>query len=101
MKIELLTIDGCPHTTETLSRIETIVDESGITADVLHIVVHDEEMARRMRFPGSPTIRVNGNDVEPTSGGVGLACRVYRDGDSVSGVPPVALIKAAIAHSGA
>jgi hypothetical protein len=96
MTIEVLTVEDCPHVDAALSRVRAILDETGIAANVAHVVVRDGEAARRLRFPGSPTIRIDGLDVEPVADGYGLACRVYRDGDSISGVPPVQLIEAAV-----
>lgn len=96
--IEVLTVPGCPHAEETLSLLESILAEKRVAAAVTHVVVTDEQAARRLRFPGSPTIRFNGHDVEPGAGALefGLACRVYRDGDALQGVPPAALIRAAL-----
>ena len=54
--------------------------EEGIGAFVEQIEVLSDEDAARLRFPGSPTIRVNGADVDPQSAaqmGTALTCRVY------------------------
>jgi hypothetical protein len=51
--------------------------------------------AERLRFPGSPTVRVDGADIEPSSagrGGYALGCRLYGG----SGVPPRELVAAAL-----
>ena len=61
---------------------------------VEQLEVTSEQEARVQGFAGSPTIRVNGQDVEPGSGSAGvLACRVYEGG---SGVPPRWKLEAAI-----
>jgi glutaredoxin len=96
--IEVLTVADCPHAEETLSLLKAILRETRIAADVEHVVVADEQSARKLKFPGSPTIRFNGRDLESDAASqeYGLACRVYRDGNSLRGVPPAALILAAL-----
>jgi hypothetical protein len=84
MTVELLWWEGCPSHPETLADIERILDEEGIPAEVKRVEIETDDQARRERFPGSPTIRVDGEDifppgeVEPYS----LTCRIYelRDG---------------------
>jgi glutaredoxin len=96
--IEVLTTPDCPHAQETLDLVNAIVAEQRLRAVVHHAVVPDDETARRLRFPGSPTVRVDGYDVAPIGAGlvIGLACRVYVHGDEVLGVPPSSLIRRAI-----
>jgi hypothetical protein len=57
--------------------------------DVEVIEVDTEEAAREQRFVGSPTIRIDGEDLQPPGDEpVGLACRVYRKRDGrVSPLP--------------
>jgi hypothetical protein len=61
--------------------------------------VRDAGQAIAARFLGSPSIRVNGRDVEPDAQGrsnFGLNCRLYRLGAGVDRAPPVSLIVAAL-----
>jgi hypothetical protein len=80
MTVELLWWEGCPTHPETLADLERILREEGIGADVKRVEIESDEQARREHFPGSPTIRVDGEDIfppeemEPYS----LTCRVYR-----------------------
>ena len=55
------------------------------------VEIATDEQARRERFFGSPTIRIDGEDVIPPAKGdpVGLSCRLYR----LRG-------RAAVAHTG-
>jgi hypothetical protein len=80
MTVELLWWEGCPSHPEALADLERILREEGVAADVRRVEIEDDEQARRERFPGSPTIRIDGEDVIPPGDGepVGLACRVYR-----------------------
>jgi hypothetical protein len=90
MKIELLYWDGCPSHPEALALLQQVLAERGIDASIeLHEVLTDEE-AQELRFPGSPTIRVDGRDVD-VSGAESppaLTCRIYYLADGrVSPVP--------------
>jgi hypothetical protein len=80
MRVELLWWEGCPSYPETRADLERVLREEGIAAEVEMVEVESDEQARAERFPGSPTIRVDGEDVLPPSDGEphSLTCRVYR-----------------------
>ena len=80
MTVELLWWDGCPSHPETLADLERILREEGIGAQVQRIEIASDEEARREHFPGSPTIRVDGEDIFPPgeSEPYSLTCRIYR-----------------------
>ena len=68
-------------------------------ADMVELEVKDAVTAETVGFLGSPSIRIDGEDVEHTArtaGGFGLMCRTYIDGDRRVGVPPWELIRAAV-----
>ena len=67
MKIEVLYLDGCPNHRPALERVQQILRQEGISAGVLEIEVENEKAAKARGFFGSPTIRVNGLDVEPAA----------------------------------
>jgi hypothetical protein len=82
--------EGCPSLPETLAEVDRVLREEGVDTTVQLVEVLTDEQARQERFPGSPTIRVNGEDIvapadtEPFS----LTCRVYRTRDGrISAVP--------------
>jgi hypothetical protein len=57
---------------------------AGLDPDSIEVrEVNTEKSAEREEFTGSPTIRVDGRDVQPPVEGepTGLACRVYRRRD--------------------
>jgi hypothetical protein len=82
MTIELLWWDGCPSHPEALAELERILREEGVRADVKRVKIEDDEQARRERFPGSPTIRIDGEDIAAAEGEpYSLTCRVYRRRD--------------------
>jgi hypothetical protein len=90
MTVELLWWDGCPSHPEALADLERVLREECVEAEVERVEIHDDEQARRERFPGSPTIRIDGRDVVAPGEGepYSLTCRVYRTRDGgISAVP--------------
>ena len=81
MRVELLWWEGCPSTPKALEDLKAALAEEGLDPESVEVreVVSDEQ-ARRERFFGSPTIRIDGRDVQPPDDGepIGLSCRVYR-----------------------
>jgi hypothetical protein len=97
VQIEILYFDGCPTHKPALELVRRIVKEERISAHVREIKVSSEAEARALKFPGSPTIRVSGRDVD----GVGLTeyglkCRVYSGPEGLTGMPPAQLIENAL-----
>jgi hypothetical protein len=80
VKVELLWWDGCPSWPGALAELKEAMAELGLDPEAIELhEVESDAQAERERFPGSPTIRVDGADVVPPNGSpVGLACRVYR-----------------------
>jgi len=72
--------EGCPSHPEALALIRELIDEHGISASVELHEVFTQADAVELAFPGSPTIRVDGVDIDPVGAGAppALACRVYR-----------------------
>jgi hypothetical protein len=89
-KVEVLFWKGCPSYPEALALLEQVLGERGVEAEVEIREVFTHEDAEKLGFPGSPTIRVDGRDVDPESATAapGLTCRVYRHADGrISPVP--------------
>lgn len=79
------------------------LQELGIDQFVHVINVKDEENARGMRSLGSPTIRINGLDVDPLareSTDFAMKCRIYQVGDRIQGYPSKDMVVAAIKEAG-
>lgn len=98
MKIEVLYFQGCPHHAPTVERLHDVLANEGIAAEVMEIEVPDARAAESLAFPGSPTVRINGMDIEdpPAAGTIGLSCRVYMHGSIPEGIPPVEAIRRAL-----
>jgi hypothetical protein len=88
--VELLYFDGCPHAEALLAHLEQLLRSAKLPVRIeLHRIVN-EEAARRERFLGSPTVRVDGHDVEPGAEArqdFGLHCRLYRLPSGLRGAP--------------
>ncbi len=100
MKIEVLYVPNCPNHAVALERLREILSAESFKKIASEVLVRDVEMAQLLKFPGSPTIRINGQDVEPQSGkaaSFGLMCRLYSDG---SGAPSTQRLRAAINEAG-
>jgi hypothetical protein len=96
MKIEVLYVPNCPNHAVALERLREVLSAESFQMHVNEVLVRDAEMAQLLKFPGSPTIRINGHDVEPQSektAAFGLMCRLYTDG---SGAPSPQKLRAAI-----
>jgi hypothetical protein len=90
VRIELLYWEGCPSHPEALELLREVLADLGLEIAVELREVKTHEEAEELRFPGSPTIRVDGRDVDPegAKGHAMLACRIYRLPDGrVSPIP--------------
>ena len=79
-EIVLLWWSGCPSWRRTLATLREQVAAAGLDPEAIEVrEVSSEGDAAREGFVGSPTIRVNGCDIQPPAGEpAGLTCRVYR-----------------------
>ena len=99
MTVELLWWDGCPSHPDALAELRRLMREEGVDEEVALVQVQDDDQARRERFPGSPTIRVDGEDVvaPPDGEPFSQTCRVYRTRDGrVSPLPDPEDVRAAL-----
>lgn len=97
--IELLYWEGCPSHPEAKALLEQVLTEFGRDDQILMTEVKNDEEAERLRFPGSPTIRVDGRDIDAAgaNGHPSLTCRIYHFPDGrVSPVPSREQMEAAL-----
>jgi hypothetical protein len=90
VRIELLYWDGCPSHPEAEALLREVLRSRGIDAEIERRHIATQHEAEAAQFPGSPTIRVDGRDVDPGGAGArpALNCRIYHLPDGrVSPVP--------------
>jgi hypothetical protein len=92
MKIEILYFDSCPSYKDAIANVKAALKEKNLQADLLLIKVEDEVTAEKVGFQGSPSVRINGKDVEGLDEGFTFGCRLYK----VNGKPATAPNKEAI-----
>ena len=103
MQIELLYFDGCPSYKRAEQLLNEALAEMQTEAEVLKKNIINDDMATAERFLGSPSIRIDGVDVDPvvrTSTDFGLKCRIYQIDQGIRGWPSKHMIKQAIQKAG-
>ena len=97
--VEVLYIDGCPNHRPAVHLVTSALKERDFQGTVVEVPVTSAEQAKALAFRGSPTIRINGVDVEPEvvgSSEFSFSCRTYTEQGKLSGVPSQELIRRAI-----
>jgi hypothetical protein len=98
--IEFLWFADCPSHPEALRMLHDVLDELGVDANIQQIEVKTDEQARELAFVGSPTIRVNGVDIDSEGAATlapALTCRAYlREDGRISPLPAREWIRQAI-----
>ena len=97
MRIHVLYVPGCPNHEAAISSENEALRTEKMVAVIEEVEVSDAAAAQALRFPGSPTIRIDGVDAELNEQlSFGLACRLY---SSASHVPSQATLRRAIASA--
>jgi hypothetical protein len=100
MDIALLYFDGCPNHADTLTMLNKLLSETGGDGDVRLINVDTQQRAEELKFRGSPTVLIDGDDpFLDTEAPFGLSCRIYPTESGFRGTPPESELRAAIARS--
>ena len=89
-EVELLWFSDCPNHAAARRMLEEVIAEAAPGTPIRDVDATDPVAAERVRFPGSPTIRVDGHDIDPTfvdSGDYTPRCRLYRTGSGLRGLP--------------
>ena len=98
--VEFLWWEGCASHERALAELRAAMQEVELDPDSVEVREIDTDAAARdQRFTGSPTIRIDGHDVQPPGDDpVGLTCRIYRLRDGrVSPTPDPADLREALA----
>ena len=102
MKIEFLYEPDCDSRDVALARLRDVLAEEGGAGPIDVIRVDTDEAAETLRFTGSPTIRIDGADIDPpdASARYVLTCRAYRLPDGrITPFPPKELIRSALRNA--
>lgn len=94
MKIELLYFDGCPSWKNGLKNLQSALEEESLSAPIDVIEVKDNEQASQLKFLGSPSFRVDDQELWPEKRETyALSCRVFPSSDGIKGFPTVATLR--------
>jgi hypothetical protein len=99
VRVEFLWFDGCPSHVPARALLDSVVADIAPGTTVEAIDASHPDVAAAHRFPGSPTIRVDGIDIDPSftdPGDYTPRCRLFRTADGLRGVPPREWIEAAL-----
>jgi hypothetical protein len=98
VKIEILYFDGCPTYRVAEKTLREILEEQGEDAEVKLVAVNTDGEAQALRFTGSPTIRVDGEDLFPVPerAEYALGCRVYATSEGLRGSPTATMLSEAL-----
>ncbi len=102
MKVEILYFDGCPTYKTAERTLRDVLSKEGVEAEIELVEVSTDEDARRLRFPGSPTIRVGGRDLFPAGEREDwrLGCRLYATPEGLRGSPTAEMFEEALTEGG-
>jgi hypothetical protein len=94
MKIELLYFNDCPSWKDALENLEIALAAEAVETEIQLIEVKGNEQAARLKFLGSPSFCVNGQDWWPEARETyNLSCRVYATPQGMVGVPTVEMLR--------
>jgi hypothetical protein len=99
MMLELLFLPGCPNHSAAVELVRDVLETEGLSMELMEIPITGPDQAQMHGFPGSPTLRVNGQDIEDIPSerlSVGFACRTYLVNGKPQGVPPRSWLEHAI-----
>ena len=98
-RVEILYFDGCPNHGPARALVERLASELRVEPEIELVEVADPEAAATLRFLGSPTVRVDGVDVEPGAEerrDFAFSCRIYRSHGGASEQPAEGWVREAL-----
>lgn len=99
MKIDFLYFEGCPSYKIAYKYLKEVLEEEKIDAEIEKIHVSNDELAKKLKFLGSPTIRINGKDIDKSAQELkdfGIKCRIYFSDGEIMGYPSKEVIRSAL-----
>lgn len=99
LSIELLYFSDCPSWKETIDDLKDVLNEMGLTVNISLTLVETNADAEKLKFPGSPTVRLNGQDLFPENqSNFALQCRIYQTPDGLKGTPSKEMVREQISR---
>jgi hypothetical protein len=98
-RVEILYFEGCPNHESARALVERLARELRVEPEIELLEVADPESAVALRFLGSPTVRVEGVDVEPGAEerrDFAFACRIYQSDGGASEQPAESWVRDAL-----
>jgi hypothetical protein len=102
MKVELLYFDGCPSHERLLPRLRELVTAADPSTEVELRRIETIEEAEREGFLGSPTVRIDGRDVDPVAEertDFGMKCRLYKTAEGLGPLLPESWVREALSRA--
>jgi hypothetical protein len=99
LAVELLWFSDCPNHPAARALLQDVIAEVAPGTPIRDVDATNPATAGRLRFPGSPTIRVDGVDVDPSfidPGDYTPRCRLYRTSAGLRGLPERSWIEDAL-----
>jgi hypothetical protein len=94
VKIHLLYFNDCPSWQSGLENLKTALQFEGLDTSVVLVKVEDNDAADRLKFLGSPSFQINGQDLWPEArDSYSLSCRIYSTPDGMRGYPTVEMLR--------
>ena len=93
MKVELQYFDDCPSYQDVFIHLSEAILDLGLNCDIGLVRVQDPDHAQRIDFQGSPSILINGCDLEGKQEPALFGCRIYQVDGRLTGTPTKAYIK--------
>ncbi len=63
--VRVLYTQGCANTPPTVQLIERVAQDMGLSIEINKVSVTSQAQAEKLRFLGSPTVQIDGQDIEP------------------------------------
>jgi hypothetical protein len=98
-RVEILYFEGCPNHESARALVERLARQLQVEPEIELVEVAEPEAAVKLRFLGSPTVRVNGLDVEPGAQerrDFAYSCRIYRSEGGASEQPQESWVRDAL-----
>ena len=65
MDVKIVSLDKCNATPPTIELVKEVAKEMGININFSHVIVRNQDEANKNRHIGSPTVQINGLDIDP------------------------------------